>query len=261
MTMPNPADLLRLSIVIPAYNEADRLPPYLSAITKYVEYRALSAEILIVGDGSTDSTATVVQRLSTDTPLIHLLRLQRNLGKGAAVRAGVLAAKGELVLIADADGATPIAEIERLQAELANGADIAIGSRYLASRDARYHVRARWHRSVLGDIFNTLIQLLGLRGITDTQCGFKLLRQDLAKDLFGLGRIDRYGFDLEMLYIAQHRRYRIREVPINWADQPGSKVRVFWDGLQMLADMVRVRRNHARGLYNPRPVAPSAVSA
>jgi len=261
MTMPPPGELPRLSVVIPAYNEADRLPPYLAAITKYLEYRALRSEILVVDDGSTDSTATIVHRLSAETPVIRLLRLRRNLGKGGAVRAGVLAAEGELILIADADGATPIAEIERLEVELANGADIAIGSRYLASRDARYHVQARWHRSVLGDIFNTLIQLLGLRGITDTQCGFKLLRRDVARDLFSLGRIDRYGFDLEILYIAQRRGYRIREVPINWADQPGSKVRVLWDGLQMLADMVRVRRNHAQGLYNPRPIASSAASA
>ena len=137
---------------------------------------------------------------------------------------------------------------------------MAVGSRYLASRDARYSVKARWHRSVLGDLFNWLVQSLGLRGITDTQCGFKLFRDEVAHALFSVARVDRYGFDLEILYVAQRRGYRICEVPINWADQPGSKVRVLRDGLRMLIDMIRVRRNHARGIYNPLPVGSSSTS-
>jgi len=240
---------LRLSVVIPAYNEAGRILPYLSAITKYLEQRSAPSEILVVDDGSTDHTATVVRRFAGETPWVHLVQLQRNTGKGGAVRTGVRAAKGLLVLIADADGATPIAEIERLEAALVHGADLAIGSRYLASRNAQYRVEARWHRSFFGNIFNWLIQQLGLRGITDTQCGFKLFRQDVAQELFSIGRIDGYGFDLEILYVARRRGFRISEVPINWADQPGSKVRVFRDGLRMLTDMLRVRRNYSRGCY------------
>lgn len=252
---------LPLSVVIPAYNEAERILPYLGAISKYLEHRSLAGEVLVVDDGSTDQTATVVRQFAGDAPLVRLLRLERNVGKGGAVRTGVRAAQGKLILIADADGATPINEIERLEAEIVRGAQLAIGSRYLASRDPRYRVEARWHRSMLGDLFNWTIHWLGLRGIMDTQCGFKLFRKEVAGDLFSVARIDRYGFDLEILYVAQRRGYRISEVPVNWTDQPGSKVRVFRDGGRMLADMLRVRRNHSQGFYEARPMDSASASA
>jgi dolichyl-phosphate beta-glucosyltransferase len=175
--------------------------------------------------------------------------LPRNHGKGTATRTGMLAAAGRLRLLADADGATEIHEIERLEAALAAGADVAIGSRLLASRDSRYAVRARWHRSVLGTLFNQVIQRMGLEGIHDTQCGFKLFRADAAVDLFGASRIEGYGFDLEILYLARRRGYRIAEVPINWTDQPGSKVRVLRDGLTMWRDLFLVRRDARAGRY------------
>jgi dolichyl-phosphate beta-glucosyltransferase len=154
--------------------------------------------------------------------------------------------------MADADGATPIQEIERLEHALAEGADLAIGSRFLGSRDRRYRVQARWHRTVLGNIFNQLAQHLGLEGITDTQCGFKLFPKQVAEDLCSVARIDGYGLDLELLYIARRRGYRIAEVPINWTDQPGSKVRVVRDGLRMFRDLLAVRRHDAEGLYRRR---------
>jgi len=252
VTSSDPSTHLHLSVIIPAYNEALRILPYLQAITVYLDRRGLSCEILVVDDGSQDDTAVAVERVAAHNRHIRLIRLPRNSGKGAAVRAGIQAAQGELQLFADADGATPIQELERLEAAMKNGADLAIGSRTLASRDSRYRVRARLHRTVLGNLFNRIVRLLGIRDINDTQCGFKLFRQSVAQDLFSVARIDGYGFDLELLYVAQRRGYRIAEVPINWTDQPGSKVRVLRDGFRMLGEMLAVRRNHARGLYAAR---------
>jgi dolichyl-phosphate beta-glucosyltransferase len=249
VTPTEPRKIVSLSVVIPAYNEAHRLPPYLESIAAYLIERGLSFEILVVDDGSTDDTAALVEQAGTQNSRIRLIRLPRNTGKGAAVRAGMQAAQGALQLFADADGATPIQELEGLEAAVKNGADLAIGSRTLASRDSRYQVKARLHRTLLGNLFNRAVRLLGVRGIHDTQCGFKLFRQSVAQNLFSVARTDGYGFDLELLYIAQRRGCRIAEVPINWADQPGSKVRVLRDGLRMLMELLAIRRNHARGLY------------
>lgn len=252
MTATEPRKIVSLSVIIPAYNEARRIPPYLQSAIAYLNGRGLSFEILVVDDGSTDETAALIGRMATQNPGLRLLRLPHNSGKGAAVRAGMQAAQGKLQLFADADGATPIQELERLEVAMNNGADLAIGSRTLASRDRHYRVQARLHRTVLGNLFNRIVRLLGIRDINDTQCGFKLFRQSVAQDLFSVGRIDGYGFDLELLYIAQQRGYRIAEVPINWTDQPGSKVRVLRDGLAMVREMLAVRRNNARGLYAAR---------
>lgn len=243
--------VIALSVVIPAFNEAARIQGCLSEITAYFKQRGIAYEVLVVDDGSVDGAAILVDRYRREDQAVRLLRLPRNMGKGYAVRAGVREARGALLLIADADGATPIRETERLETAIRGGADLAIGSRFLASRDSRYRVKARWHRSVLGNLFNLVVQALGLRGITDTQCGFKLLREAVALDLFSVACINGYGLDLEVLYVAQRRGYRIAEVPVNWADQPGSKVRVFRDGFRMLLDLLTIRRNYARGLYAP----------
>jgi len=249
VTTSYPNELVDISIIIPAYNEADRIIPYLRNITAYLGRRCMAYEILVVDDGSKDETAVVVEKFQTEAPTIRLLQLAQNTGKGGAVRTGMLDARGRLQLFADADGATPIQELERLESFLKDGADIAIGSRFLASRDNRYTVKARWHRTVLGNLFNRIVQRLGVRGITDTQCGFKLFRGPVARDLFSVARVNGYGFDLELLYIAQRRGYRIAEVPVNWTDQPGTKVRILRDGLRMLLEPLLVRRNAANGLY------------
>ncbi len=245
---------LHLSVVIPAYNEAVRVPPYLAEVTAYLATRGQSHEILVADDGSTDQTASVVERLSLTKPAVRVIRLSPNRGKGHAVRTGILQARGALMLVTDADGAAPIRELERLERALERGADLAIGSRFLASRDPRYHVKARWHRTVLGNLFNGVVQRLGIPGITDTQCGFKLFRAAPALDLFSVSTIDGYGFDLEILFLAQRRGYRIDEVPINWSDQPGTKVRVLRDGFRMLRELLTVRRNFAHGVYQRHPL-------
>jgi dolichyl-phosphate beta-glucosyltransferase len=239
------------SIIIPAHNEALRILPYLRSITSYMQSRGQPYEVLVVDDGSTDATASVVETLAATAPEIRLLRAPLRQGKGAAVRRGMQAAVGHLQLFTDADGATPIQELARLEEAVARGADLAIGSRTLASRLPDYTVQARLYRTMLGGLFNSIVQHSGLRGITDTQCGFKLFRQAVATDLFGISSIDGYGFDLELLYVAQQRGYRIAEIPVNWSDRPGSKVRTLRDGLTMLRELAVIRRNGAKGYYAP----------
>ncbi|HEU4506262.1 MAG TPA: dolichyl-phosphate beta-glucosyltransferase [Nitrospira sp.] len=239
-----------LSIVIPAHNEAGRILPYLRQITTYCERQRRSYELLVVDDGSTDDTSLVVASWARVHSAVRLLRLPSCRGKGAAVRHGMQSAVGCLQLFADADGATPIQELARLEKALAGGADMAIGSRALAARLPGFAVHARVYRSVLGTVFNAVVRQSGITGISDTQCGFKLFRRIVAQELFGYGTIDGFGFDLEVLYLAQQRGYRITEVPVNWSDQPGSKVHVLRDGLAMLRDLAVIRRNHHHGRYH-----------
>ena len=234
---------LRWSVVIPAFNEARRLPRFLGEVTGFFDGRGDRYEILVADDGSTDETALRVEAAARQYPAIRLLRSPRNEGKGAAVRRGMLAAGGELRLFSDADGATPITELKRLEAALAAGADIAIGSRV---PDGSVSVIARSHRVAAGRLFNRVAATLGLRGIADSQCGFKAFRAAAAEDLFGCLRTRGFGFDVELLLLAQRRGYRISEVAVNWTDQAGSKSGVFSDGPRMLWDIVIARLRLAR---------------
>ena len=255
---------IQCSIIIPAYNEAARILPYLRSITSYMQDRGQPYEVLVVDDGSADATASVVETVALSAPEIQLLRGRLRRGKGAAVRRGMQAAVGRLQLFADADGATPIQELARLEQAVANGADVAIGSRALASQLPGYAVQAPLYRTILSNLFKSVVLQGGLRGITDSQCGFKLFRQAVAVDLFGVSSIDGYGFDLELLYVAQQRGYRIAEIPVNWSHQPSSKFRVLRDGLSMLRELAMIRRNGARGYYSSpsraRDFHPAAVS-
>lgn len=244
---------LQWSIVVPAYNEEKRLPACLQEIATYFDSRKEGYEIIVVDDGSQDGTETAVRRLRDSCATLRLVQLPCNRGKGQAVRTGMLNAKGELRLFVDADGATPIREVEKLERWIAEGADIAIGSRAL--RDDTCTVQARWHRKFFGRIFSIMVRQLAVRDIADTQCGFKLFRAQAAMDLFSMLRVDGYGFDVELLFIAQRRGYSIAEVPVNWVDQIGSKVRVVRDGLRMLREVWLIRRNHLRGLYAPGEVS------
>ena len=241
---------LELSVVIPAHNEATRILPYLRSVVSYLTGTHRIFELIVVDDGSLDETATIVNRFARQHACVRLIRLPTCSGKGAAVRHGMQAACGRRQLFTDADGATPIQELARLEEALEAGAQMAIGSRSLASRRSDFTVDARWHRSVLGSCFNMIVRLGGIRGIADTQCGFKLFESTVAADLFSVSRINGYGFDLELLYIAQHRGYRIAEVPVNWADQPGSKVRVFRDGVGMMRELMTIHRHAEKGCYS-----------
>ena len=200
--------------------------------------------MIVVDDGSADDTSRVVRTTAAQHEQVRLLRHECNSGKGFAVRAGMLAAAGEQRLFADADGATPIGELKRLEAALAGGADVAIGSRALF--DPGVVVQARPHRRLAGRVFNRLSTRLGLRGLEDTQCGFKAFTAAAADDLFPRLATTGFGFDVELLLRARARGWRIAEVPVNWTDQRGSKVGVLKDGPAMLWQIVAARRRVAR---------------
>ena len=229
----------RWSIVIPAFNEARRLPRYLAEIVAYFDGCNEPYEVLVADDGSTDGTAEAVAAIVRAHPEVRVLRQERNEGKGAAVRRGMLAARGEYRLFTDADGATPILELKRLEAALRAGAQLAIGSRGLPDRSVS--VVARRHRVLAGRTFSWIVRRLGLPRVTDSQCGFKAFTAPAAADLFGRLRTSGFGFDVELLLLAQAAGYRVTEVPVNWTDQPGSKVRVLGNGPGMLRQIATAR--------------------
>lgn len=228
-----------VSIVIPAYNEERRLPGTVGEIFAYARGAGRESEILIVDDGSTDGTAAVVAGLTTSYPEVRLIRLETNHGKGYAVRTGMLEAAGSFILFADADGATPIAELERLEAALQQGADVAIGSRALHAEGVQ--LQTRWYRRLIGRVFHWFVTLLGVRGFADTQCGFKLFTGPAARAIFSRARIDRFAFDVEVLLIARRLGYRVAEVPVNWQHKPGSRINLVTDSGRMLLDLLRLR--------------------
>jgi dolichyl-phosphate beta-glucosyltransferase len=232
-------------VVVPAFNEARRLPHYLEEIVAYFGGRGGEYDVLVVDDGSTDGTLAVAEACGRRHPAVSGMRLDTNRGKGVAVSRGMLAVSGELRLFADADGATPIAELKRLEAAFAAGADIAIGSRVL--RDPSVSVTAQPHRVAAGRLFNWLVARLGLWGIADSQCGFKAFTAAAAQDLFPRVQTRGFGFDFELLMLARARGYRIIEVPVTWADQPGSKVGVLKDGPRMLLQILRAALRARRG--------------
>lgn len=246
---PRPA----LSLVIPALNEARRLGPTVRDAVAFLRTRGDPFELLVVDDGSRDGTSALVRQLAEAAPEVRLIRLAANQGKGLAVRTGIVNSQGSLVLFADADGATPIAELTRLEAALTAGADVAIGSRALHS--AETVVRARVYRRVMGRAFHALVRSLTVRGIGDTQCGFKLFRGAAAHDLFSRMRMTGFSFDVEVLLMAQRQGYRIAEVPVNWTHQPGSRISLVRDSLRMARDLFIIRANALRGEYDVPHVA------
>jgi len=248
---------LDLTVVIPAFNEETRLTPAVADVLAFARRRDLDFELVVVDDGSRDGTAELVRRLSQEAPELRLIRLAANQGKGYAVRTGMVNARGRLVLFADADGATPAEEYDRLERAIVAGADVAIGSRALKTSEVL--VRARWHRRVFGRVFHWLVEHLAVKGIQDTQCGFKLFRGEVAHDLFSRMRMSGFSFDVEVLLMAQRRGYRVAEVPVNWHHVPGSRINLVTDSARMARDLFLIRANATRGLYDQPHVTPAVV--
>lgn len=235
---PSPASSPALSIVIPAYNEAARIGGALIATRAFLDQRGIDAELVVVDDGSTDETPSIVAAQARDDLRVRLHRLDRNRGKGAAVREGVLRARGERVLFMDADLATPLEELDKLMRALDDGAEIAIGSR--AIRGSRVVAHQHPLRELGGRAFNLLVQALIMPGIWDTQCGFKLFSRDAAQALFREATIDRFAFDVELLLLARGR-FRVAEVPVEWRHVEQSKVSPLRDGARTAWDLGLLR--------------------
>ncbi len=232
---------MAISLIIPAYNESQRLPPYLEDIRVHLNKRYASQyEVIVVDDGSSDHLGEVLQTISAQWEQLLAIRHPQNMGKGAAVRTGVLAARGSRLLYADADGATPIEEEQKLSAALEAGADLAVGSRLVQADDVVRH--RTWRRALIGRSFAALARLLFRVSVRDTQCGFKMLRTGPGKQLFTLSQETGYLFDLEILALAQRFGYQVAEVPINWSDQPGSQLDMRQESRRILGDLWRVRR-------------------
>ncbi len=233
--------MTELSVVIPAFNEARRLGPSLDRALDYLEWRGASFEVLVVDDGSGDATGEVAAAYADRG--VRLLTHAVNRGKGAALRTGVLASVGERVLLSDADFSTPIEDLTKLERRLPE-AELVLGSRAVAGAELRE--RQPLYRELMGKTFNLLIRLLGVRGLHDTQCGFKLVRGDVGRQLFAEMVIDGFAYDVEMVWLAQRHGYRVVEVGVVWANSAASTVDPIRSSLQMIRDVILLRLRRAR---------------
>ena len=241
----------RYSIVIPAYNETARIQGALSAVTECLRQRGWNAEVLVVDDGSTDDTGAIVEAWGRAHPEVRLIRNPSNRGKGYSVRNGMLRAAGDVVMFTDADLSSPIEEAERLFAAIDAGADVAIGSRWLTGK--RIVHKQPLYRRIFGRCFNALTRTIMRLPFADTQCGFKAFRREAAHVVFGLQRIERWGFDPEILFIALKRGLRVTEVPVTWGHDERSRISYLRDGMQMLLELVFIRWNAVTGQYSRQP--------
>ena len=237
-----------ISIVIPAYNESARIGRALDEVLQCIHARDWHAEVVLVNDGSTDNTVAVVQEYAAIHPEIRLLQNPGNRGKGYSVRHGVLQAVGDIVMFTDADLSAPIEEAERLFAALRQGADIAIGSRWLDR--TRQTTKQPFYRQFFGRCFNGITRLIMGLPFADTQCGFKAFRRPVAQTIFQLQRIERWGFDPELLFIALKRGYKIQEVPVTWGHDERSRLSYLKDGLKMLEEIAYIRFQAFAGTYD-----------
>ena len=241
-----------LSAVIPVYNEEARIGPTLEAAIRYLKSKRLRAEILVVDDGSKDRTLEVVgkfQRKASGSLALKVLKQGMNRGKGAAVKTGALAAKGETILYMDADNATPLSEFEKFRPLMKQGIDVVIGSRAVDRSEVK--IPQPLYRQALGRLANLVIQALVVWGIWDTQCGFKAFSRKAALEIFPRQTINRFGFDFELLFIAHKLGFSIKEVSVQWFNSPFSKVQM-GDYLHTLVELFSIRWNDLKGLYATR---------
>ncbi len=236
-----------LSIVIPVYNEAKRLPNSVPKLISYFEAQDYSYEFVIVDDGSSDGTTQLARELLAPVKNLQVIESRPNRGKGHVVKVGMLAARGKVRLFCDADLSTPLSEMEHFWPWLESGYKIVIGSRKMLGATIVRH-QPLWRES-LGKVFTWLTNVIATNGISDITCGFKCFTADAAQELFSRSVIDDWSFDAEVLYIAQRHGYKIKEVPVSWHDTPGTKVRLLKDSSRSLAGLARIRMNDVRGRY------------
>jgi glycosyltransferase involved in cell wall biosynthesis len=238
----------QLSIVIPAYNEGARIELTLDRVMTCVEKQGWDAEVLVVDDGSTDGTPKIVHAWMARYPRLHLIQNDGNRGKGFSVRNGLLQAAGEVVMFTDADLSAPMEETELLLAAIADGADVAIGSRWMDK--TRQTIHQPLYRRFFGRCFNWVTRTVIGLPFKDTQCGFKAFKRPAAQVVFRLQRIERWGFDPEILFIARKLGYDIREVPVTWGHDERSRMSYLKDGMKMLEEMAVIRANSVAGRYD-----------
>lgn len=246
----------KISIVIPAYNECERLGRTLDRILDFVNLQAWNAEVIVVDDGSLDRTADLVRDYAASNPGVRLVCNPGNRGKGYSVRSGMLSAEGAIVLFTDADLSSPIEEAPKLLNALEKGADVAIGSRWV--RSELQTQRQSVARQVMGRVFNLLLRTTLRLEFKDTQCGFKAFRRSAARTLFPLQRVEGWGFDPEILFLAQRAGFVVAEVPVVWAHDEGTRINPVTDGLKMVMEVLRIRWFAITGKYGQSAIISSA---
>jgi dolichyl-phosphate beta-glucosyltransferase len=245
------------SLIFPAFNESERLAPTLDTVLNYVSQQHWKAEIIVVDDGSTDATADIVGEYARRNAMVRLVQNPGNHGKGYSVRNGMLNARGNVVLFSDADLSSPISEAPKLFAAIEGGADVAIGSRWLRS-DLQTQ-RQSLPRQLFGRIYNLLLRVILGLSYKDTQCGFKAFTQQAARLIFSAQKIERWGFDPELLFLAKLYKLRVAEVPVEWGHVGASKINPITDGLRMFGEMLSIRWNGMTGKY-PKAAVTRAAS-
>ncbi len=235
--------MVEISVVIPVYNEENRIVPTLKKIKDYLEKKSYPYEIIVVDDGSKDRTPEIIREIREKDNRVSLIRFLKNRGKGAVVKEGVLSAKGDYILFTDSDLSTPIEELDKLIFYIKEkGYDIAIGSRGLP--ESRILIPQPWYRRYIGRWFPFCVRLIIMRGIADTQCGFKLFKKDVGQRLFKLQKISGFSFDVEILYLARRFKYRVKEVPVTWINSPQSRVNLFSEPFKMLLSLFQIRLHY-----------------
>ena len=236
------------SIVLPAYNESERIASTIEKILAHANQHAWKAEIIVVNDGSRDDTAQIVRQYASKNSMLQLIENPGNRGKGFSVKNGMLHANGEILLFSDADLSSPIAEADKLFAAICDGAQVAIGSRWLKTE--LQIQRQPFYRQIFGRIFNLALHVVLGLNFKDTQCGFKAFTRSAAMKLFPAQKIERWGFDPELLYLAKRFSLQVAEVPVAWSHREGTRINPLRDGIRMLGEMFLIRWNALTGKYS-----------
>jgi len=249
---------LQYSIIIPAYNESRRIVPTLNKVLVYLAEQGWDAELIVVNDGSRDDTAEIVRRFVEKNPMMRLVENPGNRGKGYSVRNGMLNARGDVVLFSDADLSSPIQEAAKLFEAIANGADVAIGSRWM---NAELQIeRQPLYRQLCGRLFNVTLRVVLRLKYKDTQCGFKAFTARAARAIFPLQTIERWSFDAELIFLAQKQGLKVVEVPVEWAHDEKTTIRPLRDGTRMFFEVLKIRWNATTGKYSQRRAGSRAPS-